>query len=47
MRARAETALGDTFNLRQFNEMILKDGAMPLGILDKVVVDWIPAETAG
>ncbi len=47
MRGRAETALGEDFNLRQFNEMILKDGAMPLGILDEVVDDWIAAETAG
>ncbi len=47
MRERAEQALGGKFNLRQFNEMILKDGAMPLGILDEVVDDWIEAETAG
>ena len=41
MRAKAETALGDDFNLRNFNEMILENGAMPLGILDGVVDDWI------
>jgi len=41
MRAKAETALGSAFNLRQFNEMILENGAMPLGILDGVVDEWI------
>lgn len=41
MRARAEEQLGEKFNLRQFNEMILEDGAMPLGILDREVDKWI------
>jgi len=41
MRAKAETALGDAFDLRDFNEMILENGAMPLGILDGVVEEWI------
>ena len=41
MRAKAETALGSAFNLRNFNEMILENGAMPLGILDGVVDEWI------
>lgn len=41
MRARAEGALGESFNLRQFNELILENGAMPLRILDDVVDEWI------
>lgn len=41
MRERAEAALGPKFNVRQFNEMILESGAMPLGILDGVVDSWI------
>jgi uncharacterized protein (DUF885 family) len=41
MRARAEEALGEAFNLRQFNELLLKNGAMPLRILDDVVDQWI------
>ncbi|MEE9348269.1 MAG: DUF885 domain-containing protein [Robiginitomaculum sp.] len=44
MRARAETALGEDFNLKDFNEVILKDGAMPLGILDDVVDAWIASQ---
>lgn len=45
-RARAEAELGDTFDLRQFHETVLGNGAMPLGILDQVVDDWIAAEKA-
>ena len=45
MRGKAEVALGADFNLREFNEMILEDGAMPLGILDKNVDRWIEAQT--
>ena len=47
MRAKAETALGAEFNLRNFNEMILENGAMPLGILSEVVDEWIEKTKAG
>ena len=46
MRDKAEAALGAAFNLREFNEMILEDGAMPLGILDKKVDRWIKKQTS-
>ena len=41
MRGRAEAQLGDKFNLRDFNELILENGAMPLGILSGVVDEWV------
>lgn len=41
MRARAEAALGDKFVLKEFHELILGNGGMPLGILDKTVDEWI------
>jgi len=47
MRAKAEAELGSAFNLRNFNEMILENGAMPLGILDSVVDEWIEKTKAG
>jgi uncharacterized protein (DUF885 family) len=46
MRARAETELGADFDLRDFNETVLSNGAMPLGILEQVVDQWI-AEQKG
>jgi uncharacterized protein (DUF885 family) len=45
-RVRAEAALGDRFEVTQFHQAVLGSGAMPLGILDKVVDDWIAAEQA-
>jgi uncharacterized protein (DUF885 family) len=45
-RARAEAALGDTFDLKEFHETVLGNSAMPLGILDRVVDDWIAAKKA-
>ena len=41
MRADAEAELGDAFDLRAFHETLLSNGAMPLGILDEVVDQWV------
>ena len=41
MRKEAEDALGDKFNLREFHELLLMNGAMPLGILGETVDEWI------
>ncbi len=46
IRAKAEAELGDKFNLRNFNEMILINGAMPLDILRDVADDWIAEQKA-
>ena len=46
MRETAEAELGNKFDLREFHEAILLNGAMPLGILEDSVDDWIAAEKA-
>lgn len=46
IRAKAEAALGDDFNLQDFNEMILMNGAMPLDILRDVADRWIEEQKA-
>jgi len=46
MRDRAEKELGDKFDLRDFHEVVLMNGAMPLGILDETVDNWIAEEKA-
>lgn len=46
MRAKAEAALGEGFVLKEFHELILGNGAMPLGILEKTVDDWIAKKAA-
>jgi uncharacterized protein (DUF885 family) len=41
MREKAEKALGSKFDLREFHEVILLNGAMPLAVLEDVVNGWI------
>jgi uncharacterized protein (DUF885 family) len=41
LRARAERALGTSFDLRAFHDLILLSGALPLDILEGRVEDWI------
>ncbi|MEO5811706.1 MAG: DUF885 family protein [Rhodanobacter sp.] len=47
LRARAEKALGDKFDIRAFNDEILVGGALPLDVLETRVNDWIAAVKAG
>ena len=44
-RARAKAALGPRFDLRRFHEEILRDGSMPLDILEAKLDRWIAHET--
>ena len=46
LRAKAEAELGEKFDLRKFHELILGNGAMPLGILERTVDEWIAKEKA-
>ncbi|MEP5568945.1 MAG: DUF885 domain-containing protein [Halioglobus sp.] len=41
MRARAEKAQGEAFDLGAFHDLVLGGGALPLPVLDRVVDDWI------
>jgi len=43
LRDRARARLGGNFDLRQFNDLVLGNGALPLNILDRVVAEWVPA----
>ncbi len=44
LRARAEKALGDRFDLRRFHDAVLGQGAVPLDTLDAQINAWIAAE---
>jgi uncharacterized protein (DUF885 family) len=43
LRAKAQQALGDKFDLRAFHAEVLKDGAVPLDVLEGKIDRWIAA----
>jgi uncharacterized protein (DUF885 family) len=47
LRARAEAALGQRFDLRDFHAQVLMTGALPLTVLEHKIDDWIAARRAG
>jgi uncharacterized protein (DUF885 family) len=47
MRAKAERELGARFDAREFHDQVLKDGALPLEVLEAKLDRWIAATKAG
>ncbi len=46
LRARAEKALGDRFDIRQFHARLLESGCMPLKLLEQKIDRWIKDQKA-
>jgi uncharacterized protein (DUF885 family) len=46
LRTRAETALGSKFDVRQFHNEVLRDGAVPLDVLEEKIDRWIAKQKA-
>jgi uncharacterized protein (DUF885 family) len=44
LRARAEQALGPTFDVRKFHTAVLADGALPLDVLEAKIDRWIASQ---
>jgi len=47
LRELAKKELGPKFDIRAYHDLVLKDGAVPLGILEENVRAWIAARKAG
>ena len=45
LRARAEKELGDAFDIREFHNVVLRNGALPLQLLEDQVVIYIESAT--
>jgi uncharacterized protein (DUF885 family) len=47
LRQRAMEQLGDQFDLKEFHNVVIGNGSMPLDVLDRVVQDYIDTKLAG
>ena len=45
LRALAQKALGDKYDIREFHDVILKNGAVPLTVLENLINEWITAKS--
>jgi uncharacterized protein (DUF885 family) len=41
LRAEAQTTLGDKFDIRDFHDVILKNGSVPLTVLRELVLEYV------
>ncbi|MBT1443299.1 DUF885 family protein [Shewanella sp. JM162201] len=47
MRAYAQKSLGDKFDIRQFHTLLLKNGPLPLDVLESQIQQWVADTKAG
>ncbi|MFB2654722.1 DUF885 domain-containing protein [Shewanella seohaensis] len=46
LRAKAEQALGDKFDIRAFHDAVLENGSVPMSVLEQQINDFIEAQKA-
>jgi len=47
LRERSKQALGEGFDVRDFNDEVLSTGSVPLSVLEKHIDEWIASKKAG
>jgi uncharacterized protein (DUF885 family) len=44
LREQAKSKLKDKFNIREFHDVVLKNGALPLDVLEKLIHRWVESK---
>ncbi|WP_151173150.1 DUF885 domain-containing protein [Pseudoalteromonas ruthenica] len=46
LREQAKKALGDKFDIREYRNIVLKNGPVPLNLLEEMVAEWVASKQA-
>jgi uncharacterized protein (DUF885 family) len=44
LREKSKQQLGDKFDIREFHDVVLKNGPLPLSVLEKIVEQYIASK---